>query len=292
MKINELPINQILEYKLESDFQPLTPETIDQIITEVSTYYHKIHGVLASFPMASMATAIEWKWNAERGTLPKRIATWYYQLFNKKLDEEILSNIGNIARKEIPKAQTYYFDITDKLDWKKGDFGDHQSCFFDYDGGTNTNAFTGMRNSGKFKAIRFFKPIPANASIAGINRFYTTEEKSYIGICRAWMYEYEKVKKVGKISISNPVGVIFNGYGLTTLKVASIISSYAGTSQKYISFNSDWLYINDNGYVIGDDNHIKEIKDITTCRYTNNPQVINPMRGLNYVVPRTNMVFA
>ena len=266
MDIKDLPINQVIEYKLESDAQPLTPEVIDKIVMELSAHYRKEYGVLSAFPTAAFVATLEWKWLTERGTLPKRIGAWWYARLEKKLDEEVITKLGNYAREAIPKGQVYHFDITDRLNWKQGDFGDHQSCYFNYTGqeGGNTPGETmqAMQGAGKFKAIRFFKPIPAHASIAGLNSFYTTDEKGYIGICRAFIYETEKTKKIGKESVEFPLKVIFNGYGMTTNKVASIFSSYLGASKKYVTFQSRSLYVNDNAYVVGDDSAIKDISDI------------------------------
>ena len=262
MKLTEIPNNQIIEFSLKSDSIPIEAEARDQIEKLLLSIWEgtdrKGH---SGFDWGSLAQNIEWCWMTERGTLPKRIGSWYHKQYLVDLNAEQLSLIGNIARTVIPKDQTYWFDIDTTLDWRGGDFGDESSCFFD--SGNNKIPGTSpkiMRNDGRFKAIRFFKPIEKNSSLSSmVTHYYEDKDKFYMGQARAWIFQ--EIRK-GKV-ISYPYNVIFNGYGQQTGTITRIFSLYTELPSKYVIVTDSGLYINDNGYIITDKEVIDKIDRVS-----------------------------
>lgn len=247
-----IPLDKIVEFKLTSNNSPLGPETVDEIMKVSYEGFKSEKGIFEQFPFGKLDKDIEWKWQAERGSLPKRIESWFYKEYKIKLDPTITSNIGNIARAVIPKDQIYHFDFTKKLDWRKGDFGDPQSCFFSSDGPGMSPKL--MQESGRFYAIRFFKQIPQNSSVTlDVPRYYEDEDAYYIGISRSWMGDSPKKDSSMK--------VIFNGYGLTTQQISAIVSDYFDADYKKVYVSNTDLYINGDGYVIGDKEEVRRFGD-------------------------------
>lgn len=249
----EIPLDKIVEFKLKSNNTPLGPETVDEIMKISFDAFQAEKGAFATFPFDKLDRDVEWKWQSDRGSLPKRIESWFYKEYKIKLDPKILSNLGNIARATIPKDQVYYFDITKDFNWKAGDFGDPQSCFFG-PSGPEYNPVN-MQNSGKFYAIRFFKKMPKNASftLLDVDKYYEDEDTYYIGISRSWMGDSPKA--------GSSLKVIFNGYGLTTLQISNIMADYLEAATKKVYIGDTDLYINGDGYVIGDKKDVDKFGD-------------------------------
>lgn len=247
-----IPLNTIVEYKLTSNSSPLSFDTVDQIMKLAHEAYKAEKGVLSVFPLDKLDKDIEWKWQTDRGSLPKRIESWFYKQHKIKLSSVVTSNIGNVARAVIPKDQIYYFDFTKDLNWNQGDFGDHGSCFFRPDGpGYQPEA---MKNSGRFYGVRFFKKVPQNSNMSlDVEKFYENEDGYYIGISRAWMGESPRTNSTLK--------VLFNGYGLTTNQISTIVADYLEADRKRVYITGTDLYMNGDGYVIGDSGEVNKLGD-------------------------------
>lgn len=265
MSTKDFPINQLIEFKLTSDKQPISHIIVDKVINLIFENFIEIEGPFKTFPLKAFHSEIEWIWLAKRGTLPKRIDSWYAKNLGKHLSEDILSKIGNIVRSDVPKDKIYYFDIDNKFDWSAGTFGDHMSCFFEYSEvgyGRDEpgDEMRDMASSPNMTAVRFFKPFPKNLSFAAKNKYYGDSTRTFLGTSRAWMYSSNISDD--KASTSNTY-TIFNGYGQNTKDIASVISSYLELPVKKVEVTSDNISINDNatGYVIGE---AKEIESLTT----------------------------
>lgn len=181
----------------------------------------------------------QWVWLVEegeyRGTFPKRAQKYWHQM-GIKSPEPFLSEIGNLARAHSVIQPTYYFDITDVVEWDDGDFGDHNSCWWD---GGGAALDTLMENGGM--AIRFFEG-----------------ENSDIGKGRAWLSE-----------MLNDTYVVFNGYGFpgnATLTIARAFAAFIGKDYRKIALSNRGaaggvVWINNGiGYAVGDWSAIASIR--------------------------------
>src|SRR3990167_5710620 len=75
----------------------------------------------------------DWHWVVRKGkyagTMPKRISSFYHKEHELDLDPKLLKWIGNFAKKNSSPAQDYYFDVTDRILWEAGQYGDSGSCY-------------------------------------------------------------------------------------------------------------------------------------------------------------------
>jgi hypothetical protein len=161
-----------------------------------------------------------------RGSLPKRISSYYAKMYNIKCPAAFITEIGNIAKSHTNEGETYTFEFVDEIDWSAGEFGESEdSCYW--------NDRAGARQM-----------ITDNGGLAV--RFYGKHEQ---GMARAWMAR-----------IGDGVWVLWNGYGFSgnaTLTIARIVATHLAVSYKKIdlcNYGSDYgtLYINGGiGYAIG-----------------------------------------
>lgn len=103
-------------------------------------------------------------WLTKEGKLPKRIAKSLHENYSIKLDNDTISNFGELLRRQVQKDSTHYIDLTTTFDWQSGDFGDEGSCFWTYNEGAKQMIY----DAGGF-AIREF-----------------TDDTYTIGIARCW----------------------------------------------------------------------------------------------------------
>lgn len=185
----------------------------------------------------------EWRWQvggkAELvGNLPKRISKRLYQYNRIKLDEAVMTEIGNIAAQNVEKKQKFVLDFTQKFDWRPGDFADGTSCFLS---GEHT-ALPYMRSVGAY-AARFWSPYDVNC-----------------GVGRVWMLPYPPPS-------ADPFGwIVLNGYfdsdryksespsgqkygQLQTSDLTRVIAHVLGLTYKAVQFSDAYghIYANSGG---------------------------------------------
>lgn len=175
----------------------------------------------------------EWKWIVQsgeyRGTLPKRVAKYYFKMYKLQIPDAVMAELGNIARRHSSMQESYSFEFVNSFDWVDGDFGDEGSCLWSYNAG------------GRMM-------IEQNGGWA--IRFYTTEDE---GFARAWV-----------VNVETDLYVVFNGYGLTTLQITRILAVFTGKTYAKISVQNhrgSQLFINDGGqgYIVGTQERIVSI---------------------------------
>jgi hypothetical protein len=129
------------------------------------------------------------------GKLPKRIASYLKKKTNLALSADAQSKIGNLFNEYNLNRGVYQFDFTDRLNWQRGEFGDHGSCFWD--------------------DRRYALDIIASNGYAV--RFYKNSNGELKGHARAWVAPH--FPRQGEITV-------FNAYGFTLEKVAVILAKY------------------------------------------------------------------
>jgi len=109
----------------------------------------------------------DWSWVVTKdesgqnyvGTLPKRISRYCHKAWGFKLESTHLQEIGNIARRNTNKTDSYVFELVDKIDWDSGDFGDQGSCFWsDYE--VTKDELLPDYNGDRPCAVRFYRAQP------------------------------------------------------------------------------------------------------------------------------------
>ncbi len=192
-----------------------------------------IRGMLSSHAPDALHLPADWDWAARIGgkgeyvgTLPKRIAKYYWQKSKVKLPSDLLGKIGSTMGLHTAKEESYTFDIVDCFDWEAGDYGDDGSCYW----GCHASARVAIEKH-RCLAIRFF----------GENG----------GIGRAWLAE-------------TPDGwVLFNAYGLDAPLAARILATYRGLSYRKVPITNNGvtsgaIYLNCDGHLIGSEESIND----------------------------------
>jgi hypothetical protein len=182
------------------------------------------------------ALPVDWKWECRIGgkgeyvgTLPKRIAKYFYQKYRTKLPSDLLGKIGSIMSAHTNNQNDYCFDFTNKFDWDSGDYGDRGSCYW----GCHSSAKDLLQDNGAL-AMRFYN-----------------EGKGY---ARAWLYP------------RNSGYVVFNGYGLETIQISRILASYLGLSYRKITLenngeSSGTIWINGaSGFIVDSEENVNSIE--------------------------------
>ncbi len=187
------------------------------------------------------------------GNLPKRISSYLYKQHSRKLSNEEMSEIGNIARPHSTNtgSQLYYVSFDPYLYWHDGAFGDYHTCFQ-----LSKRDVLPLLQERFTHAVKFWLPslkeaiqlactswrYETSVMIDNYNRAYNRGEnvltihnddlRTFFGWGRAWLIP------------DHPMGVgtaaLFNTYppqfGLLT--VARIVAGILGTSyQKYDTMN-------------------------------------------------------
>ena len=249
---------------INSEYVPIPDKVIGEVMRLISLNHIANYPVGNMIHTAELYREIDWKWMGQRGTLTKRLNRWYKDSFKRELCDTTLTAIGNAVRREIVKNQEYHIDFTKKFDWRDGQFADAGSCFWD----SRAEARIRMEESGKFLAIRFFRQEDQGTYIKNAiktnkkeNIFYVEDDRyKYSGIARAWAYTDAIIRK----DKSYPVWIIFNGYGIGTKQIANIIATFHNQSVKKIVVTNNQgthggLYINGDGYLIGNESIIKDV---------------------------------
>lgn len=97
-----------------------------------------------------------WTSVTEKGRITKRISKWMRDTKGKKLNDYDLQGIGDACSKLIVPAGIRV-EISDKVDWNPGDFGDEESCFF-----RSRRQTLSYLHHLKARAIKFYSPSGQN----------------------------------------------------------------------------------------------------------------------------------
>lgn len=135
------------------------------------------------------------------------------------------TNHSDIKEITSPLIGGFSFDITNNLEWEKGDFKDDKSCFW---GDRKSHRYS-LQNYG-CRAIRFYK--------------------GKKGIGRAWAWPYKR----------NGL-VLFNSYGLPLITMAVVASDFFGLPCCPIKLASNEIYINSQSNIGFDRNAILIMED-------------------------------
>jgi len=229
-KVESLFHSDIRRYELPKGVLP--DEGINDIIRYINYYY-------SNYSANEFRAAIGTDWTVTGkhpyvGTMPKRIAKWFYKVRAYNLSEDMISEIGNIGSRYLDKKSEFDIDFTQTFEWKDGDFGDSGSCFW------------GGRSTAKDMLVK---------AGAYAMRFYDTD--SGRGIGRSWLMPIE----------NNSAYMLFNSYGPYQIwTLARLLSHITGMPYKKVQLSNRGdccgvLYINSNmGMMLGSE----ELLDKTT----------------------------
>jgi len=266
LKIQYLNItDSITEYEIPAANRIVPEDQILPILLDIRKEWLKTHSVYEYFPLKQLLT-VEWSWeDSSKRTLPQRIASILKQ-HGAVLPKSFLGALGNHVKETIPISKPSLIDITQDFDWKKGDFQDSGSCFWQ----GRREVKNAMEKDKRFYAFRIYdyEHHRGERGIQNMLRPFlggrppilprgTYNKKPIYGYARCWLFETTvKIKLHGKMTKSL-VYLAFNAYGLTMKQIAPILGTKARCAYQPIKLSNKGkvhggLYFNSNSYVFGD----------------------------------------
>ena len=181
------------------------------------------------------------EWQTRTGNYAKRLSRHAYKTHGVKLSQEVMSQVGNIARNH-STAVDVQIDVTRDLNQSPEAFYHDGSCWFtDYAGSSRcalkTNGGYGLRSFGTY-------------SVSG----------------RAWVMplrQDENDELAPTFETQTPDAfVVFNGYGdLSGYTAPRIVAHMAGMTYRKVGFDCDPMYINAGGYIVAPEEIAKKYTD-------------------------------
>ena len=261
-----IPLNQLIEHTPSSLTETISPESRSEIHRLLAQYHIQVNDPF-DFIRFDKLSEISWTTSKEGGSLAKRISKWYYEYHKKSLPPEILTKIGSVTI-SVDTKKTYYFDVTNVVDWENGEFQDGGSCLW---GGRRAGkAF--LHKSPDFFAIRLFKesedtPYTRNAIRSPKQARYPNLEKKtfYVGAARAWLWKTViQIEQTKTRIFEAPIYILFNSYGTQSIQMAKLLADYLGAGYHQVELSNKGdrygeLYLNGDGIIIGPKNLIEEV---------------------------------
>ena len=191
-----------------------------------------------------LGNAVGWNWNKGHriavvkankslktivlsGVFPKRLSKYVKEALEVDLPKDVLEAVGAIAKAHIPPGKTYIYDLTDKFDWKDGDFGDKGSCFW-----ASKASAKNVIAEHNGMALRFYYE-------------HVTETRT-TGYARCWV-----IPRAGAL-------LTMNGYGLDLLEQSQVLAEIVGATAVRVGLTNNerhdgivWIN-NARGYIISD----------------------------------------
>lgn len=234
----EFKTNEMYHYEVTPDMALVTNTGIERIC-EYLRFHHRV--------MFSPDHYFDWRLRDERNRrLSKRISSYLNKNHDISLPKDALTYIGKLASDNCVTGK-YHFEFTESLDWERGTFGDPSSCFW--------------------SDRRYARKMMEKAGLLAI-RIYDEYNN---GKARAWVLPYIPIGKKGNRKDANRAEgfVVFNGYGLQTRNIATIISRVFEYDYKKVNLRNHGgyngsLWINDegSGYAISKPEILEKITKI------------------------------
>lgn len=167
-------------------------------------------------------------WQTKEGNFPKRLAKHMLTERSMKLTEELMAEVGNIAKAYTSQTGKTHISLTRNLNLPASQFCNDGSCWW-------TDYATSRCEAKAYHAF-------------GV-RGWAVEDDDQLDqpISRAWLIPLS-------VTATNRFGpthvlpadayVLFNAYGMEVLPFARIVAGMTGKSYKKIAFRGDHMYVN------------------------------------------------
>lgn len=172
------------------------------------------------------------KWQAKEGNFTKRLSRHAYKKYALKIEPEVLSQVGCIARDHSGKQTSAAVELTRELNLSAEAFGHGDSCWW---GSTYGESRCALKSNGGL----------------GMRSF---SEDGYV-TGRAWVMPLRlsagpHLKPT--FDTENPDAfMVFNGYGeLSGYTAARILAHMAGWTYRKTGFRCSPMYVNAGGYLV------------------------------------------
>ncbi len=193
----------------------------------------------------------------KHGSIQKRIIKYMYDALkirfkdlSDKQQTKIDKTISNImATQQLPE-RPYYYDITDRLDWPSGTFGDMGSCFLNATGKTNYSTF--ITRCPEYYVLRIFNHVPEEQVDIFPRVFYKADDGSaFTGTSRCLIWKPSRYSDA--ILIHNAYGYTLNQFAMLAPQIFGVNLSIKAHMANHPSSVTSGIYLNNlTGFVITD----------------------------------------
>jgi len=219
----------------------------DEGISEIQRYLLRMAREYGPPLLAEVAYeipgALGSQWQAKTGNYTKRLSRCAYQQYEIKIEPEVLSQVGCIAR-DHSTAVSFDIDVTRQLNRSSGDFCNDGSCWWQ----SERQSRCALKTNGGF-GLRSFSRL---GWVSG----------------RVWVMPLRKTGAGTLIptfdTMTPDAFVVFNGYGdLAGYTGARVMAAMAGWTYAKIPFTCDPMYINGaNGYLVAPEEIVQTCKSL------------------------------
>lgn len=256
--------DKLITFKLPESAYQLPKELIKEIIGYIYSEYMAAQSPFEPFSFSEFFASICWNTDTTHGSLNKRIQKWLYENYKFKFTDKISNQVGALIKKATFTPRTFYLDFTKNLQWKAGEFGDFDSCFFN----SNIAAKNHMEKSPNFIATRFFRPVPASMSYGKPYHKDDSSNLVYTGAGRAWIYMPEiEFPLNSETTIKGKGLVLFNARGYPLHEIVMTLGQYFQLPYKEIKISNNkqvtgTLYIDTVAYLIADKTILERVDSL------------------------------
>lgn len=212
--------------------------------------------------------ALDRRWQTKEGNFTKRLGKALHKENGTKLDSQLVSTIGNIAREHSSGTAAFHVEVTRELNMSARDFAHSDSCWW--------QSYSASRCS-----------LKANGGF-GLRSFSSGDEASYGHVTgRAWVMPAKLVERAPVVNTGcgdetccptpkpkpgltptfdthkADAFVVFNGYGdMSGYTAARIVSQMVGMTYRKIDFGCSPMYVNgESGYLIAPEDLASQYTD-------------------------------
>jgi hypothetical protein len=180
-------------------------------------------------------------WQGKRGNFTKRLSSELFKQHKVKLDPELISEIGNMARQHSSSEATWHVEFTRDLNQSAEAFSNDGSCWW----GSHSTSRCALKSWGGMGLRSFEGENAAHAWPTG---------RVWVQPLRIWAADYPN-RLVPTHHTSTDAYVVFNAYGdLSGYAAARIVAHLTGKTYRKIELSTDYQYINSNaGYLVADE---------------------------------------
>lgn len=264
---HQIKLNELQTHTIRPEHQNFSVEAMIDIMNILIYHWEQEYG-LNKYPDLNIIKRIHWTPAVVKNrTFVKRVAEAVREYWNINLPAQALTAIGNVKGLHSTFDGEVIYDITDRLDWDAGDFGDSSSCFWSSRAGIRT----AMKRDGRFYALRIWEPRErptgiydmALASRPGQTKIFN--KQLVRGIARSWLFEDLVTVTIGKETADIPIVILFNSYGISIHQQATLLGSILNKPKQIVRLSNNdrthgGLYVNGPGYIFGDYTAISNIK--------------------------------
>lgn len=173
------------------------------------------------------------EWQGKRGNFTRRLSSAYYRKYGGKLDPELVSQIGNLARQHSSSSAGWRIELTRDFNLGAGEFYNAESCWW----GCENASLCALKHWGGIGLRSYCYP-SSPLAVSG----------------RAWVQPLTEGLEPTHDAVGAHAFVVYNGYGdLEGYAPARLVAHLTGRTYKRVSLSCTPQWVNSGaGYLVAD----------------------------------------